>query len=246
MTTDTPRPLLEVRDLRAWYGAAQVLFGVDLQLERGEVLALMGRNGAGKSTTLKAIMGMVPERSGQISFLGRHIERLPSHAIARLGLGYVPEDRRIFGDLTVGENLAVARQPPRAWPDGADLPGWNEQRVFELFPNLEGMRARPGARMSGGEQQMLTVARTLMGNPYLVLMDEPSEGVAPMVVEQMVRSIRQLKAHGVAVLLCEQNLAFAALVADRVCLLEQGDIRYRARMAEFLADAAAREAYLSL
>jgi len=246
MTTTVRPPLLEVRGLCAWYGAAQVLFGLDLQVERGEVVALMGRNGAGKSTTLKTLMGLLPGRAGQVTFMGRDISQLAPHAVARLGMGYVPEERRIFGELTVLENLDVGRQPARSWPDGAALPPWTVERVFALFPNLAAMPARWGARMSGGEQQMLAVARTLMGNPYLVLLDEPSEGVAPIVVEQMAKAILGLKAHGVAVLLCEQNLAFASLVADRVCLLDQGDIRYRAGMADFLADAAVRDAYLQL
>jgi branched-chain amino acid transport system ATP-binding protein len=246
MTPTVRQPLLEVRHLRAWYGAAQVLFGLDLQVGRGEVVALMGRNGAGKSTTLKALMGLLPERAGEVTFLGRDVATLAPHALARLGMGYVPEERRIFGELTVLENLDVGRQPARAWPDGAALPPWTVQRVFELFPNLAAMPSRWGARMSGGEQQMLTVARTLMGNPYLVLLDEPSEGVAPIVVEQMAQAIQGLKASGVAVLLCEQNLAFASMVADRVCLLDQGEIRYRAGMADFLSDGAALDAYLRL
>ena len=246
MTAAVRPPLLEVRGLCAWYGAAQVLFGLDLQVERGEVVALMGRNGAGKSTTLKTLMGLLPGRAGQVTFMGQEISHLASHAVARLGMGYVPEERRIFGELTVLENLDVGRQPARTWPDGVHLPAWTVQRVFDLFPNLAAMPTRRGAHMSGGEQQMLTVARTLMGNPYLVLLDEPSEGVAPIVVEQMAQAILGLKAHGVAVLLCEQNLAFASMVADRVCLLDQGDIRYRARMADFLADSAARDGYLQL
>ena len=246
MTAVAPHPLLEVRDLRAWYGAAQVLFGLDLQVDRGEVVALMGRNGAGKSTTLKTLMGLVPARAGQVRFMGRDVLQMPAHERARQGMGYVPEERRIFGELTVSENLDVGCQPARHWPDGTPLPVWTIQRVFDLFPNLAAMPARWGARMSGGEQQMLTVARTLMGNPFLVLLDEPSEGVAPIVVEQMARAILELKAHGVSVLLCEQNLAFASLVADRVCLLDQGEIRYRAGMPEFLLDTAARDRYLGL
>jgi len=171
--------LLVARELRAWYGAAQVLFGIDLQVGRGEVVALMGRNGAGKSTTLKALMGLLPKRSGSVVFMGADVSRGEPHDVARLGLGYVPEDRRIFTDLTVMENLEVGRQAARRWPDGSAAPEWTPAKLFELFPNLGEMPQRPGGRMSGGEQQMLTVARTLMGNPYLVLLDEPSEGVAP-------------------------------------------------------------------
>ena len=167
-------------------------------------MALLGRNGAGKSTVLKAIMGLVPPARGEVSFAGRRIDRLAPYRIARLGLGYVPEERRIFTELTVVENLEVGRQPAR---DGA--PAWTEDSLFALFPNLAGLRERPGGRMSGGEQQMLTIARTLMGNPRCVLLDEPSEGLAPIIVEQMAHSIRALKGEGLCVLLSEQNLHFS-------------------------------------
>ncbi len=212
--------LLEVASLNAWYGAAQILFDVDLQVRRGEVVALMGRNGAGKSTTLKAIMGLLVRRRGQVRFMGRDIASAEPHAIARAGLGFVPEDRRIFSDLTVLENLEVGRQAPRHWPDGSAAPSWAPEALFQLFPNLGEMPNRPGGRMSGGEQQMLTVARTLMGTPFLVLLDEPSEGVAPVIVEQMAQMILALKAQGVSILLCEQNMHFAELVCDRAYVLE--------------------------
>jgi len=239
-------PLLKVDGLNAWYGAAQILFGVGLEVRRGEVVALMGRNGAGKSTTLKAVMGMLARRSGQVQFMGRDIARAEPHAIARAGLGYVPEDRRIFHDLTVLENLDVGRQPPRTWPDGTAAPTWTPEALFQLFPNLGEMPHRPGGRMSGGEQQMLTVARTLMGNPFLVLLDEPSEGVAPLIVEQMAQMIIALKAQGVSILLCEQNMHFAELVSDRAYVLEKGQIRHSASMAALAADAEVRRAYLSM
>jgi branched-chain amino acid transport system ATP-binding protein len=238
--------LLQVDDLNAWYGAAQILFGVGLQVQRGEVVALMGRNGAGKSTTLKAVMGMLQRRTGRVQFMGRDIARAEPHAIARAGLGYVPEDRRIFSDLTVLENLDVGRQPPRAWPDGTPAPTWTPEALFQLFPNLGEMPHRPGGRMSGGEQQMLTVARTLMGNPFLVLLDEPSEGVAPLIVEQMAQMIIALKRQGVSILLCEQNMHFAELVSDRAYVLEKGQIRYTGSMAALAADDAVRRAYLSM
>jgi branched-chain amino acid transport system ATP-binding protein len=209
-----------VASLNAWYGAAQILFDVDLQVRRGEVVALMGRNGAGKSTTLKAIMGLLVRRRGQVRFMGRDIASAEPHAIARAGLGFVPEDRRIFSDLTVLENLEVGRQAPRHWPDGSAAPSWAPEALFQLFPNLGEMPNRPGGRMSGGEQQMLTVARTLMGTPFLVLLDEPSEGVAPVIVEQMAQMILALKAQGVSILLCEQNMHFAELVCDRAYVLE--------------------------
>ena len=239
-------PLLKVQALKAWYGAAQILFDVDLQVERGEAVALMGRNGAGKSTTLKSIMAMLARRRGQISFMGHDVSRADTHEIARAGLGYVPEDRRIFSDLTVMENLAVGRQPVRLWPDGSAAPSWSPEALFKLFPNLGEMPHRPGGRMSGGEQQMLTVARTLMGNPFLVLLDEPSEGVAPLIVEQLAQMILTLKAQGVSILLCEQNMHFAELVCDRAYVLEKGLICHQSSMVELAADEAVRRAYLSM
>jgi len=238
--------LLEAKGLNAWYGAAHILFDVDLQVNRGEVVALMGRNGAGKSTTLKALMGMLAKRKGHVSFLGKDISRREPHDIARLGMGYVPEDRRVFADLTVMENLEVGRQPPRAWADGSAAPQWTHAKLFKLFPNLGEMPDRAGGRMSGGEQQMLTVARTLMGNPYLVLLDEPSEGVAPVIVEQMAHMILELKGHGVSILLSEQNMHFAELVSDRAYVLEKGQIRHQSSMAELSANEEVRRAYLSV
>ena len=235
MTENAAAPLLQVQGLNAWYGAAQILFDVSLQVGRGEVVALMGRNGAGKSTTLKALMGMVARR-GSVQFLGQDIARREPHDIARLGLGYVPEERRIFTDLSVMDNLEVGRQRPRRWPDGTAAPEWTPEKLFALFPNLGEMPQRPGGRMSGGEQQMLTVARTLMGQPLLVLLDEPSEGVAPLIVQQMARTIRALKAQGVSVLLSEQNLPFAEAVADRAYLIEQGEVVHEGRMADVVAN----------
>ncbi|MBR2813527.1 MAG: ABC transporter ATP-binding protein [Reyranella sp.] len=232
---------LEVRDLHAFYGRAHILHGVSLEARAGEVVALLGRNGAGKSTTMKAIMGLVPPARGEVSFDGRRIERLPPYRIARLGLGYVPEERRIFTDLSVTENLEVGRQAARA-----GTPTWDERKLFRLFPNLGGMRERPGGRMSGGEQQMLTIARTLMGNPRCVLLDEPSEGLAPIIVEQMANSIRALKSEGLSVLLSEQNLHFSQAVADRAYIIEKGQIRFGGSMAELTADASLREQYLSV
>jgi len=210
---------LEVRRLNAGYDRARVLFDVELDVARGEVVALLGRNGAGKSTTLKAIMGLVPPISGEIVFDGRPLQNLEPHEIARLGLGYVPEDRRIFTDLTVSENLEVGRQPPR----GA-APAWTDERLFALFPALAPMRQRRGGRMSGGEQQMLCIARTLAGNPSTMLLDEPSEGLAPAIVEQVASAIIELKRAGVSVLLAEQSRHFAGRVADRAYLLEKGVI----------------------
>jgi branched-chain amino acid transport system ATP-binding protein len=238
--------LLTVSGLQAWYGAAKILYDVDLNVERGEVVALMGRNGAGKSTTMKSVMGLIDKRRGQLRFMGRDISQHSTHEIAALGLGYVPEDRRIFTDLTVLENLEVGRQAARVWPQGDPAPHWTAEKLFKLFPNLGEMPDRPGGRMSGGEQQMLTVARSLMGNPYLILLDEPSEGIAPVIVEQMAHMILSLKQQGVSILLSEQNLHFANLVCDRAYVLEKGQIRFSGTMQELDANEAVRRAYLSL
>ncbi|MBD1552683.1 ABC transporter ATP-binding protein [Pseudomonas typographi] len=242
-----PTPaLLEVNGLDAWYGAAQILFGVNLNVRRGEVVALMGRNGAGKSTTLKALMGMLDRHRGQVRFLGQDVSQQVPFQRARLGLGFVPEDRRVFTHLSVAENLEVGRQPERRWPDGSAALNWTPPALYELFPNLGAMQGRPGGQMSGGEQQMLTVARTLMGNPFLILLDEPSEGVAPVIVEQMAQMILQLKARGASILLSEQNVHFAEWVSDRAYVLEKGQIRFEGSMAELAADEAVRRAYLTL
>lgn len=246
MTGSHAGKLLEVQGLCAWYGAAQVLFDVDLQVGRGQVVALMGRNGAGKSTTFKALMGLLARRRGRVLFRGYDISGAAAHAIARRGMGYVPEDRRVFTELSVLENLEVGRQPARFWEDATALPYWTVDKVFGLFPNLATMPDRLAGRMSGGEQQMLTLARTLMGNPYLVLLDEPSEGVAPVILEHLARTILDLKAQGIGILLSEQNLYFASLVADHVVVLEKGQVRYHATMAELRADAQARQAYLGI
>jgi len=232
--------LLEVDALDAWYGRAQILFGVSLVVDAGEAVVLLGRNGAGKSTTLKAIMALVVERRGSILFDGVAIHGLPAHRIARMGLGYVPEDRRIFAGLTVEENLAVGRLPARAGHV------WTADELFTLFPNLREMQDRPGGRMSGGEQQMLTIARALMGNPRFLLMDEPSEGLAPVIIEGIVGAVRTLKARGVGLLISEQNLAFARAVADRAYVIEKGQIRFAGSLAELDADPAMRAQYLAV
>ncbi len=238
--------LLDARALCGWYGAAQVLRDAQLQVRRGQVVALMGRNGAGKSTLLKCLMGLLPRRSGSVRFFGRDISALEPYQVARLGLGYVPEDRRIFTDLTVVENLDVGRQPPRHWPDGTSVPPWTTDALYRLFPNLATMTNRRASHMSGGEQQMLTLARTLMGNPFVVLLDEPSEGVSPLIIEQLVRTIGELKAHGVGIVLSEQNLFFAEQVADHAYVLEQGQIRYQGTMQALLADTQLRQDCLGL
>jgi branched-chain amino acid transport system ATP-binding protein len=242
----TPPPALAVQGLDAWYGAAQVLFDLTLTVGRGEVVALMGRNGAGKSTTMKAIMGLIARKSGRVHFNGRDISALKPFEIARLGVGYTPEDRRIFSDLTVLENLDIGRQPPRQFDDNTPAPAWTPETLFRLFPNLDEMRHRPGARMSGGEQQMLTIARTLMGNPLLVLLDEPSEGIAPLIVEQIANTIVELKKQGLSILLSEQNVQFAQIVSDRTYLLEKGQIRWHGSMAELAGNAEVQRAYLTM
>jgi branched-chain amino acid transport system ATP-binding protein len=233
--------MLSVTGLHAHYGRAHILDEVALEVAAGEVVVLLGRNGAGKSTTMKAIMGLVPPCAGRISFAGAEIAGWEPFRIARLGLGYVPEDRRIFTELTVRENLEVGRRPA---PPGSRP--WTPERLFALFPSLGAMQGRPGGRMSGGEQQMLTIARTLMGNPKLVLLDEPSEGLAPVVIERMAETIRTLKAEGLAILLSEQNLHFAQLVSDRATIIEKGRIRWTGTVAGLMAADAVREQYLSV
>jgi len=232
---------LTVTNLEARYGQAQILFDVSFAVGEGEAVALLGRNGAGKTTSLRSIVGLVADRKGAIEFQGEDISRLPTHEIGRRGLGWVPEDRRIFTELTVLENLEVGRQAPRK---GA--PTWTPERLFELFPNLAEMRQRLGGRMSGGEQQMLTIARTLMGNPSLVLLDEPSEGLAPKIVEQMAAAILAMKRKGLALVISEQNLRFARLISDRAVIIEKGRIRYTGTLAELEANPEIRDAYLAV
>jgi len=239
-------PMLTVQNLSAWHGAARILYDLTFEVGRGEVVALMGRNGAGKSTTMRAIMGLIDKRAGTARFNGEDISRLKPFEIARRGLGYTPEDRRIFSDLTVMENLDVGRQPPRVFADGRPAPAWTPDKLFALFPNLAEMPDRLGDRMSGGEQQMLTVARTLMGNPLLVLLDEPSEGVAPLIVEHMAATIVELKKEGLSILLSEQNVHFARLVADRAYVLEQGQIRWQGAMAQLDGNQDVQRAYLTV
>jgi branched-chain amino acid transport system ATP-binding protein len=238
--------MLTVESLSAWYGAARILYDLSFEVGRGEVVALMGRNGAGKSTAIKSVMGLVAQRQGAVRFNGADISRLAPFEIARRGLGYTPEDRRIFVDLTVMENLDVGRQAPRRFADGQPAPSWTPDKVFALFPNLAEMPDRPGGSMSGGEQQMLTVARTLMGNPLLVLLDEPSEGVAPVIVEQMASTIVELKKEGLSILLSEQNIHFARMVCDRVYVIEKGQIRWHGSMAQLDDNLDVQRTYLTV
>lgn len=233
--------MLKVEGLHTFYGRAHILADVGFEVGMGEVVVLLGRNGAGKSTTMKSIMGLVPPAQGRIQFKGTEIAGRQPFEIARLGLGYVPEERRVFTELTMDENLEVGRRPP---VPGA--PAWTPEKLFAVFPNLARMRDRAGSQMSGGEQQMLTIARTLMGNPAFLLLDEPSEGLAPVIIEQMAKTILDLKREGLTVLLSEQNLRFAQAVADRALIIEKGRIRFTGTMADLMANEEVRAQYLSL
>lgn len=232
--------MLELEGVNSLYGKAHVLRDLGFSVPHGQVVALLGRNGAGKSTTMKSIMQLVRPARGSVTFQGREITGLASHQVAKMGIGYVPEDRRIFTDLTVAENLVVGKQPSR---DGTVT--WTEEMLFDLFPNLAERRNNRGKALSGGEQQMLTIARTLMGNPSLVLLDEPSEGVAPVIVEQMARVIQQLKSEGLTVLLSEQNLHFAQAVADQAVIIEGGARVFYGTLDELKAQPEVRDAYLA-
>ena len=232
--------MLELEDVHAGYGQGNVLFGVSFRVDQGEVVSILGRNGAGKSTTLKAIMGLVPLTQGRIAFLGRDLAGVPVFRRSRLGVGYVPEDRRIFAELTVRENLEAARKLSDA---GA---AWDLARVFALFPALRPMEGRAGGSLSGGEQQMLTIARTLLGNPRLLLLDEPSEGLAPIVVATLKEQIARLKGEGLTILLCEQNLAFAQALADRVYIIDNGMVRFSGTFKDLEANPAVKRAHLMI
>jgi branched-chain amino acid transport system ATP-binding protein len=233
-------PLLELRDVHAYYGRSHVLHGVGLTAREGEVVSLLGRNGAGKSTTLKAIVGLVDVTRGEVLYDGRPLRGLATHAIARLGVGFVPEDRRIFGDLTVLENLRVGE------PERRGGRAWSVERVFGLFPKLRELARRRGGSLSGGEQQMLTIARTLLTEPRLLLLDEPSEGLAPVVVRALGENIAALKRDGLTILLSEQNLKFARRLADRAYIIEKGQIKFEGPFARLDADESIRRAYLSV
>jgi branched-chain amino acid transport system ATP-binding protein len=234
-------PLLAVENLDVFYGRAQILHGVSLTARAGEIVALAGRNGAGKSTTLKAIIGLVPPVSGRITFAGHVVAGLGPYRIARMGMGYVPEERRIFTDLTVAENLQVGARRDAA---GANI--WTIERLVTLFPNLGRSMRRSAAQLSGGEQQMLAISRTLMGNPRLILIDEPSEGLAPLIVEEMAKAMLALKQEKLTMIISEQNLAFVGAIADRFVLLEGGFVRHAGPMSALLADETVRTRYLAV
>ena len=233
--------MLELSAVNSHYDKAHILHDLSLSVDEGQVVALLGRNGAGKSTTLKTIMQLVRPSSGSIFFAGADITNLSPYQVARMGLGYVPEDRRIFTDLTILENFEVGRQSPR---DG--MPSWTAEHMFELFPNLAERRHNRGKELSGGEQQMLTIARTLMGNPRLLLLDEPSEGIAPVIVEQMAETLEEIKSFGLTVLISEQNMHFARLIADRALIIESGTIKFEGNFRELEENTEIRDSYLAV
>jgi branched-chain amino acid transport system ATP-binding protein len=231
-------PLLSVHDLHAWYGESHVLHGVAFDVQPGEVVTLLGRNGAGKTTTLKAVMGMLPRRQGSVRLRDRETIRLPSRAIARLGIGYVPEERGIFASLDVEENLLL---PPVISPGGLSL-----EEIFELFPNLKERLRSQGTKLSGGEQQMLAIARILRTGARLLLLDEPTEGLAPVIVQQIGRTIRRLKALGFTIVLVEQNFRFASTIANRHFVVEQGRVADMIPNTELEANIDKLHAYLGV
>jgi branched-chain amino acid transport system ATP-binding protein len=233
--------ILEVNNIYTAYGLSQILFGVSLKVQEGEIISLLGRNGVGKTTTLRSIMGLTPPKSGSIKWRGEEIAGKPTYEISRLGIGFVPEDRRIFSDLTVWENLDVAIQPGRKKENV-----WTLERVFDLFPALKPIQSRKGGYLSGGEQQMLTIARTLMSNPDLLLLDEPSEGLAPLVVQQLGEQIAKLRRKGMTILLCEQNQRFSLDLSDRLYILEKGTIKYEGTVQDFLKDEKIGRTYLAV
>jgi branched-chain amino acid transport system ATP-binding protein len=235
------QPLLHMKDVFAGYGQANVLFGIDLDIMPGECVSLLGRNGVGKSTTIRAIMGLTPPRSGSIVFKGEEISGRHSYQIAQRGIGWVPEDRRIFPELTVFENLDVGIKRVR---NGGAV--WTVERVLDLFPKLKELLHRKGGFLSGGEQQMLTIARTLMGNPDLIMLDEPSEGLAPLVVDNLQEQIAKLKSEGATILLAEQNVDFVLALADRVFILQKGEIVFAGTAESVRNDKSLKDRFLAV
>lgn len=234
-------PQLEVEKIHTAYGLSKVLFGVSLTVEAGQCVSLIGRNGVGKTTTMRSIIGLTPASQGRIVFEGTDITHMATHRISKLGLGFVPEERRIFPELTVWENLDIAR---RSAPGGSA--GWSEEQVFDLFPDLANIQTRLGGVLSGGQQQMLTIARSLMGNPKLLLLDEPSEGLAPRVVETLRDKVGQLKAGGLSIVLAEQNLNFVLALSDYCHIMEKGEVHYAGTPADLRAKPEILEQYLTL
>ena len=232
---------LEVEGIHTSYGLSQVLFGVTMNLEAGQIVAMIGRNGVGKTTTMRSIIGLTPPSKGRVSFEGKDITGWPAHKVARPGIGFVPEERRIFPELTVWENLDIARRPATAGTEE-----WNEDRVFGLFPDLRDIQQRAGGVLSGGQQQMLTIARCLMGNPRLILLDEPSEGLAPKVVEDLREQVKKLKETGISILMAEQNLGFVLYLSDYCHIMEKGEIKYSGTPADLKANQEILDQYLTL
>ena len=233
--------LLRTEKLCAFYGASQILFDVDLALEEGRTLALLGRNGAGKSTTMKTLAGVVPARRGRVFFGGRDITQAPAHARAKLGLAYVPEDRQVFPEHTVEDNLLIAAKPGPGGRRDRTVP-----RIWEAFPLLARLRRRAAGRLSGGEQQLLAIARALMGNPLVLLLDEPSEGLAPIIVTEIGKLVRELGAGGATILLAEQNMHFCLSIASHAAVIDKGHIVHRDDVAGLRANADIRRRYLAM
>lgn len=233
--------ILEVNHIFTSYRFCQVLFDVSLHIAEGEIVSVLGRNGMGKTTTLRSIMGLTPPQSGSIKWRGNEILGKPAYLIARMGIGFVPEDRRIFADLTVWENLDVAVKTSKR-----QRGSWTIEKVFDFFPALKSIQNRKGGYLSGGEQQMLTIARTLMGNPSLLLLDEPSEGLAPLIVKQLGEQISNLRRDGTTILLCEQNTLFSVSLSDRVYILEKGRVCYQGRVDEFQMNEKVCQTYITL
>jgi branched-chain amino acid transport system ATP-binding protein len=216
--------ILDVKGINTYYGLSHIVFDLSLSVGGGEVVAFLGRNGAGRTTTLKSIMGIVPPRNGQVIFKGMNITGLPSYKISRLGIGIVPEDRRIFSRLSVRENMEISRK--KTFKGSSSYKEWTVKDFFEIFPSLEKRADKPGGTLSGGEQQMLTIARTMMGNPQLLLLDEPTEGLAPMIIKEIMKFILLLKDRSISLILSEQNVKFSLTPADRVYIIEKGKIVY--------------------
>ncbi|MFV0296431.1 MAG: ABC transporter ATP-binding protein [Hyphomicrobiaceae bacterium] len=238
--TDT-RTILSAENLDVYYGTSQILFGLSLAVTEGQTMALLGRNGAGKSTTLKAIAGLAPPRRGKVMVLGNEMQRRKPYHIARAGIGYVPEDRQVFPEHSVEDNLLIGT---KKGPDGQDF--WNLKRIYETLPLLEPLKSRMAGRLSGGEQQMLTIGRTLMGNPTGLLLDEPSEGLAPVIVQQIGALLRQLRDMGVTVLLAEQNMHFCLGIASHATVIDKGEVVYRNTIEALRADEDIKSRYLAL
>ena len=233
--------LLEVEKIETSYGLSQALFGISLMVEPGEIVALLGRNGVGKTTVMRSIIGLTPPNRGIVRWKGEEIQRLPTYRIVRKGVGFVPEDRRIFPDLTVWENLDIAR---RTGPEGKNV--FTEERIYEIFPKLKELRNRRGGYLSGGEQQMLTIGRSLLTNPDLLLLDEPTEGLAPLIVEAMREQIGTLRKEGLSVLLAEQSLDFVLSLSDRLYILEKGEVKFTGTPADVRANEGELQKYLTV